>query len=76
VSRDSRLRVATAFLSKGAIAARSLGLHKLVNGLKSFGLHKKLETQNDDAEKDRLRTQAAQAVADIMPQTLRFYDDL
>lgn len=76
VSRNSKLRVVTGFLSKSAFAARRIGLHRLVNGLKSFGLHKKLEIHNDEAEKAKSQEQATQAVAELMPNTVRFYEDL
>ncbi|MDC0136894.1 hypothetical protein OAI26_09715 [Sulfitobacter sp.] len=76
VSRDSRLRVVSTLLSKGAITARHFGLHRLVNGLKSLDLHKRLELHNDDARKSRSGDLAAHAVAKIMPDTLRFYNTL
>lgn len=48
VSRSSRLRVVSAAFSQGAIVARRLGLHQMVNSLKSTGVHKLFEVRNDN----------------------------
>ena len=76
VSRESSMQFVSAALSKGAIAARKMGLHSLVNGLKSFGLHKKIEHQRDTSQVADSLTTIRAAVETYRPETLAYYNAL
>lgn len=72
VSRSSKLPFASVMFSKGAIAARNLGLHGLVNALKSTGIHKVVEVKNDRKSIAPQVSYAAE-VASLVPQSVELH---
>lgn len=76
VSRESNARFLSALFSKGAIAARSIGLHGLVNRLKSLGFHKKIERQRAETQIDETYARALEAVTTAMPETVAYHRSL
>ena len=76
ISRNSRFALASAILGKGAFAARKMKMDRLVNSLKGLGLHRGLETANDDADKKRLEEAALIALKQAMPETIDHYADM
>lgn len=73
VSRRSRLRLLTGFLSFSAKFSRKLGAHNLVNWVKSFGFHKKLEIENSKNELNGYHYEAAQLVEESFPESLEIW---
>lgn len=75
-SRDSRLPIVSVLLSKGAFAARKMGLDGLVNRAKGTGVHRVFEKTNDPEGKERLTAEAQNALDQLQPGSDDFYSSI
>ncbi|MEP1207423.1 MAG: sulfotransferase domain-containing protein [Rhizobiaceae bacterium] len=75
VSRSTKLPLASAAFSKGAVTARRLGLHGLVNALKSTGIHKIIETTHNQKSIGPNDSYAAEVGA-LVPHSVELHKSL